>query len=100
MKYYYRFMSWWIEWRFQRKFGISMGEAMMEYGRNVLLTPYPPLICDECAQCRGHTKKTVSKCSQDKCGWCDEIKPVSDSKDYGNPPFSNIKCDIKEENIS
>ncbi len=42
LKIYYkhiRFLKFrFVEWQYKRKYGITMGEAMMEFGRNIILT--------------------------------------------------------------
>lgn len=54
---------------------------------------YPKTICKECAESLGYqNKKSVSCYSYDVCGWCKEIKVITEPRDYGWPPYSKNKC--------
>jgi len=50
---------------------------------------YPCWICNECATSRGYSNRcTMSTYHEDACGWCEEIKAVTQPRDYGYPRFS------------
>ncbi len=50
---------------------------------------YPAWICDECAQSRGHRNQfQASTYHEDVCGWCEQMKAVTQPRDFGYPKYS------------
>lgn len=50
---------------------------------------YPYWICQECAESLGHKNRCeMSTYHPDICGWCNEMKTVTQPRDYGHPPFT------------
>jgi len=50
---------------------------------------YPAWICCECAEHRGYSNRcTLSTYHEDICGWCEQLKVVTQPRDYGYPKYS------------
>jgi sulfur relay (sulfurtransferase) complex TusBCD TusD component (DsrE family) len=50
---------------------------------------YPAWTCRECAESRGYSNRCmISTWHEDSCGWCEQIKAVTQPRDYGYPKFS------------
>jgi hypothetical protein len=49
---------------------------------------YPSWICKECAESLGYKNRFSISCYHpDICGWCEQMKTVTQPRDYSFPPF-------------
>lgn len=62
---------------------------------------YPHWICQECAESRGYPNIClISTWHEDHCGWCEQIKTVTQPRDYSYPKFSKKVCGNSGKDIS
>lgn len=47
---------------------------------------YPGRICNECGIQHGARQKQYLSWHTGHCGWCHQVKAVTDPRDYGYPP--------------
>jgi len=80
---------------------LPISEIKSTEGKQFVFEEYPAWICSECATSRGYSNRCMlSTFHEDLCGWCEQIKTVTQPRDYGYPKFSNNMCDNIRKDIS
>lgn len=52
------------------------------------MTEYPKVICGPCGRKYGKPRAGASTFHDNTCGWCGEMRSVTEPRDFGYPPFN------------